>query len=98
MSRGRDVQGLASRHREQRPLMEAPLLEREGCLPAGDRLRSRKWIFLEDHITEKLLEKQSEARMAEWEIQQHSFTKQLAREKHVSDGCRHMGRNPGSRT
>lgn len=47
MSRGRDVQGLAPRHREQRPLMEAPLLEREGCLPAGDRLRSRKWIFLE---------------------------------------------------
>lgn len=55
-------------------------------------------VFPSDHIAEKLLEKQSEARMAEWEIQQHSFTKQLAREKHVSNGRRHMGRNPGSRT
>lgn len=47
MSRGRDVQGLAPHHRERRPLMETPLFEREGRLPAGDRLRSGKWIFLE---------------------------------------------------
>lgn len=44
------MQGLAPRHRGQRALMAAPLLEREGCLPARDRLRPRERVFLEGKI------------------------------------------------
>lgn len=47
VQRCHDVQALAARHWRQRLAVEKPLLNGEGCLPAGDRWRQGKWIFVE---------------------------------------------------
>lgn len=52
----------------------------------GSFSRSELSVFPPDHTAEKLLEKQSEARVAEWEIQQRSFPEQPAGEEHVPHG------------